>query len=81
MAELHPIHSSLLKHRSVSDARLRPHNMDRIAISHEQRQVLEELVLGIFADMTNAGCTLHETLVAIYVSGAKHMAETQASNH
>lgn len=37
--------------------------------SREQREFIENQALGIFADMTNGGCTFQQTLAAIYLSG------------
>lgn len=69
MKTLNPIHSSVMKKRTI-----RPHDMERIAVTTEQRETVERVALGIFTDMINAGATFQETLAAIYISGAKHMA-------
>ena len=51
---------------------VRPLNMERMDISHEQAEVVAKLVLGIFADMANAGATFAESLSAIYMTGVQN---------
>lgn len=70
-AELEAMHHS----RSRGFGAVRPRNMDRMEITHEQAEVLGNLVLGIFADMSNAGATLEETLRAIYMTGVENTLE------
>lgn len=53
--------------------------MDRMALTDEQRQAVEGIALSIFADMTNAGCSLQETLSAIYLSGLEHARQILAN--
>jgi hypothetical protein len=68
-AELRAMHSSVSKSCGV---RIKPRNMARATLPSDSRQALEELVFGIFADMSNAGATLHQTLSAIYLTGMEH---------
>lgn len=70
MNGLRPLHRSLLVKRTAL-----PSNMDRMGVTLEQRQAFEGIALEIFTDMTNAGCTLQETLAAIYLSGLVHATE------
>jgi len=37
------------------------------------------VALSIFTDMTNAGCSLQETLSAIYLSGLEHARQILAN--
>lgn len=46
-----------------------PKDMQRTKLSDEHRIMIESQALGVFADMTNAGCSLQQTLAAIYLSG------------
>jgi len=48
---------------------IRPANMSKIEMSHEQKMLFERLALEIFTDCSNAGCTFGQTLSAILVSG------------
>jgi len=75
MKGLSPLHPSLLVKRTAYSDRRRPCGMSRLNITSEQRQVLEGIALEIFTDMTNAGCSLQETLAAIYLSGLTHATE------
>ena len=70
-AELSPMHHS----RARGFGAVRPHNMDQMPITADQAFALGELVLGIFADMSNAGATFEETLRAIYISGVQNTLE------
>jgi hypothetical protein len=72
MNPLHSIHESVRGERNKYMPRPRPAGMDRASVTSEQREVLESIALGIFTDMTNSGCSLQETLAAIYLSGIKH---------
>jgi len=69
---LRPLHHSVIAMRNKYRPRPRPANMDRMALTDEQRQMVEGVALSIFTDMTNAGCSLQETLSAIYLSGLEH---------
>jgi len=75
MKVLSPLHPSLLVKRTAYSDRPRPHGMDRMGVTSEQRQAVEGVALEIFTDMTNAGCSLQETLSAIYLSGLMHATE------
>lgn len=55
---------------------IRPHNMDSMPITNEQREVVGALVLSIFTDMSNSGATLVETLSAIYMTGVENTIST-----
>ena len=48
---------------------IRPQNMDKRRITSDQMDLLQELALEMFADMTNAGATFQESLAAILLSG------------
>ena len=76
---LKSVHPSVMKVRTDRMERARPRNMEMIAVSQDDRQFIEQFTLDIFTDMINAGCTFQAALTAIYVSGAKHMA--QAIDH
>lgn len=65
---LYPIHPSVLK----EGRRIHPKNMGSGVLSPDSNQAIQELVLEVFADMANAGATLHQTLTAIYLSGVNH---------
>ena len=71
---LRPMHPSVIKKRTVYTGSIRPNGMEKLVVTSEQREVVEKVALEIFTDMINAGATFQETLAAIYVSGAKHMA-------
>ena len=71
-AELSAMHHS----RARGFGAIRPRNMDRIKITHEQAEALGNVVLGVFADMANAGATLEETMRAIYMTGVENTLET-----
>lgn len=64
MKAITPQHHSLLNVNFK-----RPKGMDRTHLPNEHRVMIEEQALAIFADMTNAGCSLQQTLAAIYLSG------------
>ena len=70
-AELSPMHPS----RARGFGAVRPLNMDRMEISHEQAEVVANIVLGVFADMANAGATFAESLTAIYMTGVQNTLE------
>lgn len=46
-----------------------PRSMDKMKLPRETSQFIEREVLDIFATMTNGGCTLQQTLTAIFLSG------------
>lgn len=71
-----PIHPSLLEKRSAYSEKPRPHGMSRMTVTAEQRQQVERIALDIFTDMANAGCSLQETLSAIYLSGLQNAVAT-----
>lgn len=51
-------------------ARGKPRGMEQIRLgSAAQREFIESQALGIFADMTNGGCTFQQALAAVYLSG------------
>ena len=52
---------------------LRPRGMTRMPdVSAEEVEALTRIALGIFADMTNAGRSFQDALLAIYLSGLQH---------
>lgn len=60
-------------HSSVAREKLhRVHGMDRMTMTEEQREVVEDLALSIFTDMVNTGQTFQAALSAIYLSGLSH---------
>jgi hypothetical protein len=59
-----PMHKSLLKTNFKQ-----PKNMERTKLPDDMRTMIEEQALAIFADMSNAGCSLQQTLAAVYLSG------------
>lgn len=67
-AVLIPMHHSRARGFGI----IRPLNMERMDISHEQAEALDGLVLGVFADMANAGATFGESLRAVYMTGAEN---------
>jgi hypothetical protein len=71
-AELEAQHHS----RARGFGAIRPRNMSQMPITHEQATALGEIVLSVFADMSNAGATLEETLRAIYMTGVENTLET-----
>lgn len=50
----------------------RPAGMARVILPYDQREVIEELCLGVFATMTNNGASLTDVLTAIYLTGAEN---------
>ena len=50
----------------------RPRNMATVKLPPGMRETIESIALDIFTDMTNAGCSLQQTLAAIYLSGSEH---------
>ena len=43
--------------------------MEKTELPRELREFIEREALDIFATMTNGGCTLQQTLTAIFLSG------------
>ena len=72
MAGLAPQHHSTITKRNQYRIRPKPKGMERMPLTDEQRQTIEAIALDIFTDMSNAGCSLQETLSAIYLSGVEH---------
>lgn len=68
IAELSPMHHSRARGLGI----IRPLNMDRMEISIEHAEALDSIVLGVFADMSNAGASLAESLRAIYMTGVQN---------
>jgi hypothetical protein len=64
MTALTPRHQSILKRRSFA-----PRGMAHVHIPDDTRTMIESECLDIFTRMSNAGCSLHQTLTAIYLSG------------
>jgi hypothetical protein len=64
MTTLTPRHHSTLKRRSFA-----PRGMSHTRIPDDTRILIETECLDIFTIMSNAGCSLHQTLTAIYLSG------------
>lgn len=52
--------------------------MQRSNLPPEHREFLEEMALGIFTDMVNAGSTFQQALSAIYVSGMQNAIEASS---
>ena len=57
-----------MKLRSTS-SRNKPAGMERTQLTREQRVLIETEALDIFTTMTNGGCTLQQSLAAIFLSG------------
>jgi hypothetical protein len=66
MSALTPRHQSTLKRRSFA-----PRGMANARIPDDTRVFIESECLSIFTTMSNAGCSLHQTLTAIYLSGMR----------
>lgn len=81
MNKLSPLHRSIRGERNKFMPRFRPQNMERIGVTEEQRLAMEQVALDIFTDMTNAGCSLQETLSAIYMSGIQHALSMTTKGH
>jgi hypothetical protein len=56
--------------------RPRPMGMDSQPVDAAQYIAVQTVALDIFADCTNAGMPLQDTLAAIYYSGVHHTLET-----
>lgn len=65
---LHSMHRSLLRREPYR----KPYNMAETRLPEGSREVIERIVLDIYTDMVNAGCSLQQTLTAIYLSGSQH---------
>ena len=64
-------------HARHSQPSRRPYNMSRIHLSADEREAVERIAIGVFADMVNAGMSFQQALAAIYLSGAQHASEAQ----
>ena len=73
---LAPRHHSALKRRGP----LSPRGLSRTSLPDEMRVFIETETLDIYTRMVNAGCSLQQTLTAIYLSGmsAGHEAQRDA---
>lgn len=66
IAKLSPINSS------APLGGIKPRDMTALRLSGNQKRFVQEVALGVFADMTNAGKTFQDALAAIYLSGVVH---------
>lgn len=57
------------QHSSAINKDIKPKGMDVTKIAPEARKFVEAEALSIFTSMTNAGASLQQTLLAIYLSG------------
>lgn len=71
--KLAPRHHSALKRKSP----LRPSGLSCTLLPDETRMFIEAETLDIYARMVNAGCSLQQTLSAIYLSGMNAAMEAQ----
>lgn len=73
---LTPRHHSALKRRGP----LFPKGLSRTSLPDETRVFIEAETLDIYTRMVNAGCSLQQTLTAIFMSGmsAAHEAQRDA---
>lgn len=62
--ELTPRHQSTLKRRSTA-----PRGLNHALVPDETRVFIEAETLDIYTRMVNAGCSLQQTLTAIFLSG------------
>ena len=69
---LTPRHHSTLKRRSTA-----PRGLSYALLPDETRVFIETETLDIYARMVNAGCSLQQTLTAIYLSGMNAAQESQ----
>lgn len=60
------------QHKSKVGRPPRPRGMETTRIGVEGRELIEQIALDIFTDMSNAGATLQQTLAAIYLSGVEN---------
>lgn len=57
------------QHSSTINGKSKPKGMSVTKIESDSRKMIEEETLSIFTTMTNAGASLQQTLLAIYLSG------------
>jgi hypothetical protein len=57
------------QHSSAISKHIKPKGMDITKIPADTRRFIESEALSIFTSMTNAGASLQQTLLAIYLSG------------
>jgi len=58
-----------VQHSSTINNAILPKKMDMTRIPAETRKFVEAEALSIFTSMTNAGASLQQTLVAVFLSG------------
>lgn len=63
MAEINQVH------RSIPPGGIVPRRMSKVRMTADQSAFLADFALSIFADCTNAGRTLQESITAVYLSG------------
>ena len=56
-----------------------PPNMQRIKVEPEVVAAMQRVVLGIFADMSNAERSFLDILLAVYISGIEHALEVSGA--
>lgn len=66
MSTLRLIHHSV---RKKNGSKQRPHMLTRAVIPISTREFIEIECLDIYVRMANSGASLHDTLIAIYLSG------------
>ena len=59
------------QHSSGINKTIRPKGMDITKIPSDTRKFVEAEALSIFTTMTNAGASLQQTLLAVYLSGMR----------
>jgi hypothetical protein len=57
------------QHSSAINKNIKPKGMDITKIPADTRKFVETEALAIFTSMTNAGASLQQSLLAIYLSG------------
>ena len=57
------------QHSTAINKNIKPKGMDITNIPADARKFVEAETLSIFTSMTNAGASLQQTLLAIYLSG------------
>ena len=57
------------QHSTAINKTIKPNGMDITKIPADTRKFVESEALSIFTSMTNAGASLQQTLLAIYLSG------------
>jgi len=70
---LRPVHYSVRK-----VGKLKPQNMTRIDMPHEQTERLSQVALDIFTDCSNVGQGFADSLLAVYLSGLHHGSEARS---